>query len=110
MRLHLFALAYDLDNFLRRLALPRRVSHWSLTTLREKLVKIGAKVARRARPQAPEVPGVGCIGWPFRLTEAPAGENAVEVARRGVERRSNGKFRVRLSEEEFACNSASVGG
>ncbi len=36
-------------NFLRRLALPQDVEHWSLTTLREKLVKIGAKVTRRAR-------------------------------------------------------------
>ena len=43
-RLQLFALAYNLGNFLRRLALPQSVKHWSLTTLREKLVKIGAKV------------------------------------------------------------------
>jgi len=48
-RLQLFALAYNLGNFLRRLALPRSVKHWSLTTLREKLIKIGAKVVRRAR-------------------------------------------------------------
>jgi len=48
-RLQLFALAYNLANFLRRLALPREVKHWSLTTLREKLVKIGAKVTRHAR-------------------------------------------------------------
>jgi hypothetical protein len=44
-----FALAYNLGNFLRRLALPRAVKHWSLTTLREKLVKIGAKVVTHAR-------------------------------------------------------------
>ncbi len=31
------------------LALPKEVEHWSLTTLREKLVKIGAKVARHGR-------------------------------------------------------------
>ena len=49
VRLQLFALAYNLGNFLRRLALPRRVSHWSMTTLREKLVKIGAKVVRHSR-------------------------------------------------------------
>ncbi len=48
-RLQLFALAYNLGNFLRRLALPRDVEHWSLTTLREKLVKIGAKVVRHAK-------------------------------------------------------------
>ncbi len=44
-----FALAYNLANFLRRLALPQDVKHWSLTTLREKLVKIGAKVTRHAK-------------------------------------------------------------
>ena len=33
----------------RRLTLPRAVKHWSLTTLREKLIKIGAKVVRHAR-------------------------------------------------------------
>jgi len=43
-RLQLFALAYNLANFLRRLALPKSIRQWSLTTLREKLVKIGAKV------------------------------------------------------------------
>ena len=40
------ALAYNLANFMRTLALPKEVEHWSLTTLREKLVKIGAKVVR----------------------------------------------------------------
>ncbi len=48
-RLQLFALAYNLGNFLRRLALPRSVKHWSLTTLREKLIKIGAKVVTHSR-------------------------------------------------------------
>jgi len=48
-RLQLFALAYNLGNFLRRLALPRDVAHWSLTTLREKLIKIGAKVTRHSK-------------------------------------------------------------
>ena len=49
MRLQLFGLAYNLGNFLRRLALPRSVKHWSLTTLREKLIKIGAKVVAHSR-------------------------------------------------------------
>jgi len=47
--LQLFCLAYNLGNFLRRLALPRKVSYWSPTTLREKLVKIGAKVVKHSR-------------------------------------------------------------
>jgi hypothetical protein len=36
VRLHLFALAYNLANFLRSLALPDRVAQWTLTTLRER--------------------------------------------------------------------------
>ena len=41
-RLQLFALAYNLGNLMRQLALPREVKHWSLTTVRERLIKIGA--------------------------------------------------------------------
>jgi Transposase DDE domain group 1 len=48
-RLQLFALAYNLGNFLRQLALPRPVRTWTLTTLRDKLIKIGAKVVHHAR-------------------------------------------------------------
>ena len=33
-------MAYNLANFMRTPALPKEVEHWSLTTLREKLVKI----------------------------------------------------------------------
>jgi len=49
VRLQLFVLAYNMANFLRQLVLPGRVGKWTLTTLREKLVKIGAKVVRHAR-------------------------------------------------------------
>jgi hypothetical protein len=49
VRLALFVLAYNLSNFLRRLALPPEMARWSLTTLREKLVKIGARLTRHAR-------------------------------------------------------------
>src|ERR1035437_5643211 len=49
VRLQLFVLAYNLGNFLRQAVLPRAVRHWTLTTLREKLIKIGAKVVRHAR-------------------------------------------------------------
>ena len=44
--MQLFVLAYNLGNILRHFALPRKVRHWSLTTLREKLLKIEAKVVR----------------------------------------------------------------
>jgi hypothetical protein len=49
VRLHLFVLAYNMGNFLRQAVLPRAVRHWSLTTLREKLIKIGAKVVCHAQ-------------------------------------------------------------
>jgi hypothetical protein len=49
MRLQLFALAYNLANFLRSLVLPNEVAHWSLSTLRERLVKIGARIVRHER-------------------------------------------------------------
>ena len=39
------------SNFMRTLALPKEVEHWSLTTLREKLVKIGCQ---------------SCPPWPVR--------------------------------------------
>ena len=49
VRLQLFALAYNLANFLRSLALPDELAQWSLTTLRAKLVKIGARIVRHGR-------------------------------------------------------------
>jgi hypothetical protein len=45
----LAALAYNLANFLRTLALPQEVQHWSLTSIRDRLVKIGAKLVSHAR-------------------------------------------------------------
>jgi hypothetical protein len=49
VRLQHHALAYNLGNFLRTLATPEPIKDWSLTTLREKLVKIGARVVRHGR-------------------------------------------------------------
>ena len=49
VRLQLFVLAYNLGNFFRQAALPKAVRHWTMTTLREKLIKIGAKVVIHAR-------------------------------------------------------------
>ena len=39
----------NLANFLRSLALPDSIAQWSLTTLREKLVKIGALIVPHSR-------------------------------------------------------------
>ena len=49
VRLQLHALAYNLGNFMRTLALPKSAEPWSLTSLREKLIKIGAKVVSHGR-------------------------------------------------------------
>ena len=49
VRLQLHALAYNLGNFLRTLATPEPIKDWSLTSLKEKLIKIGAKVASHGR-------------------------------------------------------------
>ena len=44
VRLQLHALAYNLGNFLRTLAAPEPIKDWSMTTLKKKFIKIGAKV------------------------------------------------------------------
>jgi Transposase DDE domain group 1 len=49
VRLQLHALAYNLGNFLRTLATPEPIQDWSLTSLKEKLIKIGAKIVRHGR-------------------------------------------------------------
>jgi hypothetical protein len=49
VRLQLHVLAYNLGNFMRTLALPKPAEPWSLTSLREKLIKIGAKVVSHGR-------------------------------------------------------------
>ncbi len=49
MRLQLHALAYNLANFMRTLTMPKTADPWSLTSLREKLVKISAKVVSHGR-------------------------------------------------------------
>ena len=49
MRLGLFVLAYNLGNFMRRLALPEPMKHWSLTSLQSRMIKTGGRLVRHAR-------------------------------------------------------------
>ena len=49
VRLQLHALAYNLGTFLQTLALPEGMERWTLTTLRERLIKIGANVVTHGR-------------------------------------------------------------
>jgi hypothetical protein len=70
VRLQLHALAYNLANFVRTLALPDSIADWSLTSLRDRMIKIGAKAVRHARSiilQLAEV-AVPCELWAEILT------------------------------------------
>jgi hypothetical protein len=49
IRLQLHVLAYNLGNFMRTLAMREVAEARSLTSLREKLIKIGAKVVSHGR-------------------------------------------------------------
>lgn len=49
VRLWLFTLAYNLGNFMRRLALPEVMKRWSLTSLQTRLIKTGGRLVRHAR-------------------------------------------------------------
>ena len=49
VRLQLHALAYNVGNFMGTLAMPEAAERWSLTSLREKLIKIGARVVSHGR-------------------------------------------------------------
>jgi hypothetical protein len=49
VRLQLRALACNLANFLRTLATPLAVATWSLSSLRERLIKTGARMVQHAR-------------------------------------------------------------
>ena len=42
-------LAYNLGNLWRRLALPKRIENWSLTSLQQRLVKTGGRLMKHAR-------------------------------------------------------------
>ena len=53
------ALDCNLGNFLRTLATPEPIKDWSMTTLREKIIKIGAKVVSHGRYVAFQMAEVG---------------------------------------------------
>ena len=111
VRLQLHALAYNLGNFLRTLATPEPINDWSLTSLKEKLIKIGAKLVSHGRyvafqmvaegsPCADEVPMIrACQRPPIAALSAPRS-------------RSSGGCRSTLSPRtwcSFACRNARAG-
>ena len=42
-------LAYNLGKLGRRLVVPKRIDHWSLTSLQQRLVKTGGRFVKHAR-------------------------------------------------------------
>jgi ABC-type sulfate transport system substrate-binding protein len=75
------SLAYNLGNFLRRLALPKPVRHWSLTTSRDKLIKIGGKLMRHSKYAT------------FQLAEVALTRNLFAAI---LDRTGRGRFRRRF--------------
>ena len=49
VRLWLSVIAYNLGNLWRRLALPKGIGNWSLTSLQQRLVKTGGRLIQHAR-------------------------------------------------------------
>jgi hypothetical protein len=49
VRLWLSVIAYNLGNLWRRLALPKAIGSWSLTSLQQRLVKTGGRLVKHAR-------------------------------------------------------------
>ena len=49
VRLQLSVLAYNLGNLWRRLVMPKKIDHWSLTSLQQRLVKTGGRLVKHAR-------------------------------------------------------------
>ena len=61
VRLQLHALAYNLGNFLRTLATAELIQDWSLTSLKENLIKIGVKVVSHGRYVAFQMAEAGIL-------------------------------------------------
>lgn len=49
VRLALSVIAYNLGNLWRRLAVPKHVDTWSLTSLQQRLMKTGGRLVKHAR-------------------------------------------------------------
>ena len=49
VRLWFSLIAYNLGNLWRRLALPKKIENWSLTSLQQRLVKTGGRLVKHAR-------------------------------------------------------------
>jgi Transposase DDE domain group 1 len=81
----------NLGNFLRTLATPEPIKDWSLTTLKEKLIKIGAKVVSHGRYVAFQMAEVAIPGNLFAdilrmIAELRAAARCIDSVMRSVSR------------------------
>ena len=74
VRLQLHALAYTLGNFLRKLATPEPIKDWALTSLKGKLIKIGAKLVIHGRYVAFQTAEIAIQWQIFQETLRPIAE------------------------------------
>src|SRR6516164_7705812 len=87
VRLQLHALAYNLGNFLRTLATPEPIKDWSLTSLKEKLIKIGAKVVSHGRYVVFQMAEVAIPRQMFQeISAADRGTTAAATTRASMKR------------------------
>ena len=109
VRLQLHALAYNLGNFLRTLATPEPIKDWSLTSLKEKLIKIGAKVVQprplcrlsdgRGRHPTADVPGdfAADRGTAAAAATSASMRRAMVMGSRATDGRSASKMPAKLA-------------
>src|SRR5262249_55559932 len=86
VRLQLHALAYNLGNFLRTLATPEPIKDWSLTSLKDKLIKIGAKVVSHGRYVIFQMAEVAIARQMFHDFAAHRGATAAATTRASMKR------------------------
>ncbi len=91
VRRRLHALAYNLTNFMQTRTLREAVKQWSLTSLWEKLIKIGAKIVRYDRYVIFQMAEVAAA------TETPGTLHNLPMA--------SGSFRRLLSSTRFRSSS-----
>jgi hypothetical protein len=111
VRLQLHALAYNLGNFMRTLAMPAGAEPWSLTSLREKPIKIGAKVVSHGRYvmfQMAEVAGATADVPRHPAADRPtAGTAGTSMTGRWGQMRQTETAGVRLDERKtMGCNAS----
>ncbi len=111
VRLQLHALAYNLGNFMRTLAMPEAAEPWSLTSLREKLIKIGAKVVSHGRYVTFQLAEVAIPRHLFSPTSCTSSPDCERRPRQhegfgdDVRKRATGEVRLDDGETAVCCQA-----